>query len=107
MPPLPSDSAPSSTPATGEKLPANAMGMPRNISALLDQKQRLEAALELNAAILTSQSLGREPKLPGLLRMLSWGEGLLVEKGAEFPRCTFFLYLLRYRLTCAHELVDI
>lgn len=95
MPPLPSVSSASET-KTGEKITASGMGMPRNISALLDQKQRLEAAAELNAAILTSQSLGTEPKLPGLLRMLSWGEGLLVEKGAEFPRCTLFSTIFVY-----------
>lgn len=61
--------------------------MPKSLSSLLDQSQRLMIAKELNKAILNSQSHCKEPKLPGMLKMLAWGEGLLGEKGAEFPRC--------------------
>ena len=62
--------------------------VPEAIRGLLGQEKRQATAKELNAAILTSQSRGREPKLPGLMRMLAWGEGLLGEK-AEFPRWEF------------------
>lgn len=62
--------------------------VPETIRGLLGQEKRQATAKELNAAILTSESKGREPKLPGLLRMLAWGEGLLREK-AEFPRWEF------------------
>lgn len=73
--------------------------MPESIASLLDQSQRLRTATELNAAILTSQSQGKEPKLPGLLKMLAWGEDLLEEKGASFPKCRltiFFFFSLRF-----------
>jgi glucose-induced degradation protein 8 len=63
--------------------------MPESISSLLDQSQRLKTATELNAAILTAQSHGKDPKLPGLMKMLVWGESLLSEKGADFPKCEF------------------
>lgn len=63
--------------------------MPSSIASLLDQSQRLKTAAELNAAILTSQSHCKDPKLPGMMKMLSWGESLLTDKGAEFPRCKF------------------
>lgn len=58
--------------------------IPSSISNLLHPSQRQYTAQEVNAAILTSQSHGREPKLPGLVRMLAWGENLLQEK-ADFP----------------------
>lgn len=61
--------------------------MPESISSLLDQSQRLKTATELNAAILTAQSHGKDPKLPGLMKMLVWGESLLNDKGADFPKC--------------------
>lgn len=61
--------------------------MPEGIASLLDQGQRLRTAEELNKAILTAQSQGKDPKLPGLMRMLAWGESMLAEKGAEFPKC--------------------
>ncbi|KAL8279862.1 hypothetical protein RQP46_007712 [Phenoliferia psychrophenolica] len=63
--------------------------MPASIASLLDQSQRLKTAQELNAAILTSQSHGKNPKLPGLMKMLAWGETMLVEKGGDFPRWQF------------------
>ena len=52
---------------------------------LLSQGQRARTARELNAAILNSLSLGPEPKLTSLLRLMAWGEALLGER-AEFPR---------------------
>lgn len=61
--------------------------MPKQFAALLDPSHRLETAAELNAAILTAQSHGREPKLPQLMRLLTWAESLLEEKGAEWPKC--------------------
>lgn len=63
------------------------LAMPESIASLLDQSQRLKTATELNAAILTAQSHGKDPKLPGLMKMLVWGETLLSEKGADFPKC--------------------
>ncbi|KAI5004098.1 hypothetical protein ZWY2020_031341 [Hordeum vulgare] len=39
---------------------------------LLDVSQRLKTASEVNAAILTSQSHEKDPKLPSLLKMLIW-----------------------------------
>lgn len=79
-----------STSASGS---AASLPMPEHIASLLDQSQRLKTATELNAAILTSQSHGKESKLPGLLKMLAWGEDLLEEKGAEFPKCKFSSWL--------------
>lgn len=66
---------------------AQTTDMPKSIASLLDPSHRLDTAQELNAAILTSQSHGKEPKLPALMRLLAWAEGLLDEKGAEWPRC--------------------
>jgi hypothetical protein len=64
----------------------NPIAMPSSIAELLDPNQRMKTATELNAAILTSQSHGKEPKLPGVLHMLTWGEQLLQERG-DFPKC--------------------
>jgi glucose-induced degradation protein 8 len=58
---------------------------PAAISELLSPAQRMKTAGEVNAAILESLSQGKEIKLVGLLRLLSWGEQMLEEK-AEFPR---------------------
>ena len=57
------------------------------MGALLDYSQRQKLASELNAAILTAQSQDKDPKLPGLLKMLLWAQGLLDEK-ARYPRIT-------------------
>lgn len=59
-------------------------GPPPFVTALLHPSHRQATAAEVNAAILTSQSHGPTPKLPNLLRMLAWGEGLLSER-ADFP----------------------
>lgn len=76
----------SSTPA--RKGLANTLEPPSSILDLLSPAQRLRTAGELNAAILTSQSQGREPKLPQLLRMLTYGETALATEGkvTSFPR---------------------
>lgn len=58
---------------------------PAAISELLSPAQRMKTAGEVNAAILESLSQGKEVKLVGLLKLLSWGEQLLDEK-AEFPK---------------------
>ncbi|TNY20644.1 lish motif-containing protein, partial [Rhodotorula diobovata] len=54
--------------------------MPPHISSLLDPSQRLRTARELNAAILHAQGHPAESKLPQLLGVMTWGEGLLNEK---------------------------
>ena len=58
---------------------------PPAILELLSPAQRMKTAGEVNAAILDSLSQGKEVKLVGLLKLLSWGERLLGEK-AEFPK---------------------
>ncbi|KAL3624905.1 Glucose-induced degradation complex subunit [Castilleja foliolosa] len=55
------------------------------LAELLDMSQRLKTASEVNAAILTSQSHEKDPKLPSLLKTLIWGQSLLDEK-ASYPR---------------------
>ncbi|KAJ8566850.1 hypothetical protein K7X08_002672 [Anisodus acutangulus] len=51
-----------------------------SIGELLDVSQRLKTASEVNAAILTSQSHEKDPKLPSLLKMLIWAQNQLGEK---------------------------
>ncbi|XP_059623134.1 protein GID8 homolog isoform X2 [Cornus florida] len=55
------------------------------VGELLDISQRLKTASEVNAAILTSQSHEKDPKLPSLLKMLIWAQNQLEEK-ASYPR---------------------
>ncbi|XP_061984133.1 protein GID8 homolog isoform X1 [Populus nigra] len=55
------------------------------VGGLLDISQRLKTASEVNAAILTSQSREKDPKLPSLLKMLLWAQNKLDEK-AVYPR---------------------
>ncbi|XP_043808597.1 protein GID8 homolog isoform X3 [Manihot esculenta] len=55
------------------------------VGELLDISQRLKTASEVNAAILTSQSHEKDPKLPSLLKMLVWAQNQLDEKAA-YPR---------------------
>ncbi|XP_062013238.1 protein GID8 homolog isoform X2 [Rosa rugosa] len=55
------------------------------VGELLDISQRLKTASEVNAAILTSQSHEKDPKLPSLLKMLIWAQNQLDEK-AHYPR---------------------
>eukprot|EP00249_Psilotum_nudum_P021300 c28059_g1_i1 orf=477-1160(-) len=54
------------------------------VGDLLDISQRQKTASELNAAILTSQSHEKDPKLPSLLKMLIWAQNQLDEK-ASYP----------------------
>ncbi|XP_021294131.1 glucose-induced degradation protein 8 homolog isoform X2 [Herrania umbratica] len=55
------------------------------VGELMDISQRLKTASEVNAAILTSQSHEKDPKLPSLLKMLIWAQNQLDEKAA-YPR---------------------
>ncbi|XP_019168672.1 PREDICTED: glucose-induced degradation protein 8 homolog [Ipomoea nil] len=55
------------------------------VGELLDISQRLKTASEINAAILTSQSHEKDPKLPVLLKLLTWTQNQLGEKAA-YPR---------------------
>ncbi|KAL0836619.1 hypothetical protein Bca101_088509 [Brassica carinata] len=50
------------------------------VKDLLDISQRLKTTSEVNAAILTSQSHEKDPKLPSLLKMLIWAQNQLDEK---------------------------
>jgi len=59
--------------------------LPPSMRELLHPEQRRRTALEVNAAILSSQSYSPTPKLPGLVRMLAWGESMLSER-ADFPK---------------------
>ncbi|KAM0749774.1 hypothetical protein T439DRAFT_326658 [Meredithblackwellia eburnea MCA 4105] len=86
--PAPAPMAVAST-GKGKKEDTTPPPMPESIASLLDQSQRSKTAKELNAAILTSQSHGKEPKLPGLLKMLAWGETMLSDKGADYPKWQF------------------
>lgn len=52
---------------------------------LLDISQRIRTASEVNAAILTSQSHEKDPKLPSLLKLLICAQNQLDEK-AVYPR---------------------
>lgn len=52
---------------------------------LLDVSQRMRTASEVNAAILTSQSHEKDPKLPSLLKLLICAQNQLDEKAA-YPR---------------------
>jgi hypothetical protein len=48
--------------------------LPPSLHALLMPAQRLKTAREVNEAVLQSLGQGPTPKLPGLLRVLAWGE---------------------------------
>ncbi|OMH83504.1 Glucose-induced degradation protein-like protein [Zancudomyces culisetae] len=61
--------------------------LPDEIGALLDYKHRQTVASELNAAILSSQSQPKEPRLPALLQLLFWSQEQLGER-ATFPKIT-------------------
>ncbi|KAF5474339.1 hypothetical protein F2P56_006247 [Juglans regia] len=52
------------------------------VGELLNISQRLKTASEVNAAILTSQSHEKDPKLPSLLKLLIWAQNQLDEKAA-------------------------
>lgn len=51
---------------------------------LLSSAQRQKTASELNAAILSSQCQEKDPKLPALLKLLSWAQDEL-KKTVNFP----------------------
>ncbi|XP_004232831.1 protein GID8 homolog isoform X2 [Solanum lycopersicum] len=57
------------------------------VRELVDVSQRLKTASEVNAAILTSQSHEKDPKLSSLLKMLIWVQDQLDEK-VYYPRIT-------------------
>ena len=59
--------------------------LPTSMKSLLHPEQRRRTALEVNAAILSSQSYSPSAKLPNLIRMLAWGEQMLEEKN-DFPK---------------------
>ncbi|CAA2967461.1 protein GID8 homolog isoform X2 [Olea europaea var. sylvestris] len=50
------------------------------VGELLDVSQRMKTACEVNAAILTSQSHEKDPKLQSILKMLIWAQNWLHEK---------------------------
>lgn len=86
-PPKKSKKASSSSSSKAKDTDAAALPpMPPHISSLLDPSQRLRTARELNAAILHAQGHPAESKLPQLLGVMTWGEGLLNEKGLEWPK---------------------
>jgi hypothetical protein len=66
---------------------------PPAIAELLSPAQRMKTAGEVNAAILESLSQGKEVKLVGMLKLLSWGQNMLEER-AEFPKvCVHLTYV--------------
>jgi len=60
--------------------------LPNSLANLLLPSQRIETANLLNMEILKWQNHGSEGKLKWLMRMLSWGEGMLEERTDGFPR---------------------
>lgn len=60
------------------------------VGYLLDSSHRQKTASELNAAILASQSQEKDPKLPSLLKMLTWAQQQLDEK-VKYPRMNNFV----------------
>ncbi len=51
----------------------------------MDIAQRQKTASELNAAILQSQCLDKESRLPALLKIMLWSQAQLEEKGCSYP----------------------
>lgn len=58
--------------------------MPPMVADLLSSAQRIKVAGEVNAAILGHLAQGRDAKIIGLIKLLSWGEAVL-EEHADFP----------------------
>ena len=54
------------------------------VSDLFEASQRQKTASELNAAILSAQSQDKDPKLPSLLKMLTWAQVRNMSKITEF-----------------------
>lgn len=80
-----------STPST-----STALEPPPHIAELLSVSQKLKTAGELNAAILASQSQSADPKLPQMLRLMSYGEDLLGNTGpgkTHFPKLSLLQVL--------------
>lgn len=55
------------------------------VADLMDVSQRQKTASELNAAILSSQSQEKEPRLPLLLKLMTWAQNQLDER-AVYPK---------------------
>ncbi|WWC88232.1 uncharacterized protein L201_003137 [Kwoniella dendrophila CBS 6074] len=55
------------------------------IIALMKRSYRIKISKELNSAILENQGHGKETKLNGLIRLMSWGETKLIESGLGLP----------------------
>jgi hypothetical protein len=55
-------------------------------SSLLDYSQRIKTATKVNAAILQSQALDKEPRLHVLIQMLLWSQRVLESKKVNFPK---------------------
>lgn len=75
---------------------STALEPPSHIAELLSVSQKLKTAGELNAAILASQSQSADPKLPQMLRLMSYGEDLLCNTGpgkTHFPKLSLLQVL--------------
>ena len=59
------------------------------VADLLEHSQRQKVASELNAAIMTSQSQDKDPKLLSLLKMIIWSQNQLEDK-ITFPKIKNF-----------------
>ncbi|KAJ3124306.1 hypothetical protein HK098_001218 [Nowakowskiella sp. JEL0407] len=60
------------------------------VGDLLGHLQRQKTASELNSAILTAQCQDKEPKLPTLIRMMTWAQNQLDER-VSYPKMTNFV----------------
>jgi len=58
------------------------------VASLLETRQRLKVASEVNAALLVNQGQEKEAKLVDLLRMVKWAQDKVAGQGAIFPRLT-------------------
>ena len=103
---LPRSTNTTTSTAVGRKAAASvSLEAPPHIAELLQPAQRLRTAGELNAAILASQSQGREPKLPRLLKMLCHGEGLMAgpsEGKINYPHLDLLGSFANETTTSAH-----
>ncbi|KAJ9125095.1 hypothetical protein QFC22_000048 [Naganishia vaughanmartiniae] len=73
-------SAVASAPPTAKPPPAWS-----TLGSLMRKEHRTTVAKELNAAILESQGQGQETKLSGLVKLMSWTEEALENKGLPVP----------------------
>ncbi|KAJ1985680.1 hypothetical protein H4R33_003838 [Dimargaris cristalligena] len=67
-----------------------ALNFPSPVSELLDYGQRQKIASELNAAILSAESYQSEPKLPSIIKLLTWAQTQL-DARASYPHLTNIL----------------